>query len=252
MPITITCPNCGYSGQAPDSFSEQIVRCPKCSKNFRAARALEVVSALDVIDALEVLDVLEVAEQPPVTPATPVGAHGPKPPAHIYLEVNQQKKGPFAEGQVRAMWNSGTITADTLYWREGMPRWELLDKLLEGPEQRASGRVRYNRKTDTFSGTLSAVMKLAVRAVQDLGYRIDNANESLGLLTFQTGMTWSSWNGALCSLSFEERRPNAFRGVASAKANQSGGQIFAPDLFGELKGKATKVIDRMTELADQA
>ncbi len=173
MPIAITCPECGHLGRVPESFSGQMVRCPKCSKRFRATARLEA------LDAMEVLDVIEVVEN-------------------------------------------------------------TLPQL---------GKATYNTKTDTFSGTLSAVMKLAIQAVHDLGYRIDYANESLGLLTFQTGMTWSSWNGALCSLSFEERGPNTFRAIASVKANQSGGQIFAPDLFGELKGKATIVIKTMTKLA---
>ena len=40
-----------------------------------------------------------------------------------YLLQNDETKGPYTIGQLRAMWNSGVITADTLYCREGWSEW---------------------------------------------------------------------------------------------------------------------------------
>ena len=43
--------------------------------------------------------------------------------------------------------------------------------------------VRYNRNTDTFTGTTVLMVKLAMRAVRELGWKLDQANETLGLVT---------------------------------------------------------------------
>ena len=42
--------------------------------------------------------------------------------------------------------------------------------------------VNYNRGTDTFTGTTVLMAKLAMRAVQELGWKLDQANETLGLV----------------------------------------------------------------------
>lgn len=36
-------------------------------------------------------------------------------------------------------------------------------------------------------------MKLAMRAILDLGWKLDAANETVGIVTFQTGISWGSW-----------------------------------------------------------
>ena len=93
------------------------------------------------------------------------------------------------------------------------------------------------------------MMRLAMRAVQDLGWKLDNANETLGLVTFETGMTWGSFSGVSCSLNIEEVAENQFRVTGTGKQNVRGGQLIALNLFGEAKGKANKVINRMKEIA---
>lgn len=40
-----------------------------------------------------------------------------------YYAVNGQQTGPVTEEQLRAMVASGSIPADSLIWREGMPQW---------------------------------------------------------------------------------------------------------------------------------
>jgi hypothetical protein len=109
--------------------------------------------------------------------------------------------------------------------------------------------VRYDRLTDTFSGTLVLVVKLAMRAVQELGWKLEQANENLGIVTFETGMSFGSWSGVACSLNIEESSPGKFRVVGTGKQNVRGGQILALNLFGEAQGKARKAIERMQHLA---
>jgi membrane associated rhomboid family serine protease len=50
-------------------------------------------------------------------------------PPTIYLFLNGQQIGPFAEGRVREMLALGSVTSDALYWREGMPDWRPLAEL---------------------------------------------------------------------------------------------------------------------------
>lgn len=117
------------------------------------------------------------------------------------------------------------------------------------PQVQVPTTVTYNRNSDTFSGTMTLVVKLAMRAVQELGWKLDQANESLGHVTFQTGMSWGSWSGVSCSLNIEEVGQNAFRVSGTGKQNVRGGQILALNIGGEAQGKARKAIDKMVQLA---
>jgi uncharacterized OB-fold protein len=109
--------------------------------------------------------------------------------------------------------------------------------------------VRYNLDTDTFTGTMVLMVKLAMRAVQEFGWKLDQANETLGMVTFQTGLSWGSWSGISCSLNIEEISPNTFRVNGTGKQNVRGGQILALNIGGEAQGKARKAVEKMKELA---
>lgn len=175
--------------------------------------------------------------------------------SHIHLLVGGEQRGPYVLDQIRSMWSSGSLTADTLWWTEGMTEWALIQALPLSsvppavPQQAAAPTAaRYNPTTDTFSGTNLLLVKLAIRAIQQLGWKLDNANESLGIVNFETGMSWGSWSGVSCSLTIEEVSPNTFRVLGAGKQNLRGGQLIAID-FGEAKGRATKAIEKMKELA---
>lgn len=124
---------------------------------------------------------------------------------------------------------------------------EMLDDLKK--EILQPTRVKYNRANDTFTGTMVLLVKLAMRAIQNLGWKLENANENLGLVTFETGVSWGSWSGISCSLNIEEISPNTFRVKGTAKQNVRGAATFSVDLFGEANSKARKAIDKMKEFA---
>jgi DNA-directed RNA polymerase subunit RPC12/RpoP len=107
--------------------------------------------------------------------------------------------------------------------------------------------AHYNLDTDTFTGTMVLMVKLAMRAVQKFGWKIDQANETSGLVTFQTGMSWGSWSGVLCSLNIEEVAPNIFRVSGTGKQNVAGGQIIAFNIGGEAQEKVSRVMDQMKQ-----
>jgi hypothetical protein len=93
------------------------------------------------------------------------------------------------------------------------------------------------------------MVKLAMRAVHELGWKLDQANEALGMVTFQTGISWGSWSGVSCSLSIDEVSPNTFRVTGTGKQNLRGGQLIAINIGGEAQSKARKAIERMQKLA---
>lgn len=114
-----------------------------------------------------------------------------------------------------------------------------------------SAGLGYSRETDVFTGTMPVIVKLAMRAVQQLGWKIDDANESLGFVTFQTGISWGSWSGVSGTISIEEVAPDSFKVFGAGKQNIRGGQLFAPNIGGEAQGKTRKAINLMKELASQ-
>jgi hypothetical protein len=180
----------------------------------------------------------------------------------VYLIVNEQQVGPYAIDQLKSMWSSGSITADTLYWHEGMDNWEVVHLLLGSAVQSASQpppipaaavqpkilQAKYDANSDSFMATMPLMIKLAMKAIQGPGWKLDNVNEGIGLVTFDTGMSWGSWSGVSCSLNIEEVAENFFRITGAGKQNLRGGQIAAFDM-GEAKGRAQKAINKMKELA---
>jgi hypothetical protein len=100
-----------------------------------------------------------------------------------------------------------------------------------------------------FRGTRAMVLDLAVKAVQAARYKVDQINESAGVVGFTTGMTMGSWSGVSGSIVLSETQPFMFRVSGTGKQNVRGGQIIALDLFGESKAKVEKVICEMQRLA---
>jgi len=117
------------------------------------------------------------------------------------------------------------------------------------PQVVAHQRVAFDAAQGAFVGGLPQVVKLAMRAVQDLGWKIDQVNESLGLVTFQTGISWGSWSGVQCSLNVEEFSPRLCRVAGTGKQNLAGAQLLALNTWGEAQGEVQKAIRRMQYIA---
>lgn len=111
-------------------------------------------------------------------------------------------------------------------------------------------RVKYNRESDTFFGTIHLLVKLAMRSIQEHGWTLEQANDNIGLVTFKTGITWGSWSGVSCSLNIEEVSQRTFRITGTGKQNISGGQLIALNIGNEAQSKARKVIETMKKLAN--
>jgi len=63
-------------------------------------------------------------QQTQFNPQNPTGAMPPPPPViQFYAMINNQQSGPFNEQTIVQMVQSGSITKDTLVWKQGMPQW---------------------------------------------------------------------------------------------------------------------------------
>lgn len=51
---------------------------------------------------------------------------------HYYISNGGDALGPYETGQLRSMWNTGQITANTLYWNEGSNNWCNITELALG------------------------------------------------------------------------------------------------------------------------
>src|SRR5437868_6237819 len=47
----------------------------------------------------------------------------------IYVYMQGQRRGPYEQVQLEAMWKRGQIPADTLYWHDGMSKWAVISDL---------------------------------------------------------------------------------------------------------------------------
>lgn len=87
----------------------------------------------------------------------------PSSDAECYLLRGDQQSGPFTPGQIRSMWNAGSITSDTLFYDDKMVEWrpvkffclnektvslsapDVMQQMLKAQEETAFGVLRLHR-----------------------------------------------------------------------------------------------------------
>jgi hypothetical protein len=113
-------------------------------------------------------------------------------------------------------------------------------------------QVTYNDETDTFAGTMVSLVKLAIKAVQEIGWTVTSADENIGLVTFETGVSWSSWSEVSCTLNIEELSAGVFKVTGTGKQNVRRGQLLTINIGHGAQRKAQKAIEMMKKLTSQA
>lgn len=120
---------------------------------------------------------------------------------------------------------------------------------IENSSPNAQGPETVTTDGEAFVATKALLIRHTVKAVQNLNYKVDAVDESVGLVSFTTGMTWGSWSGVSGSVYLDEISPNKFKVSGNAKQNVKGGQVIALNLFGEANGKVNNVIAEMRRIA---
>jgi hypothetical protein len=199
----------------------------------------------------------------------------------MYLFIENEQRGPFSREQIKMMYSAGTINSETLYWEDGQSDWRPIDELfasstpdVEVPtksttvpisvdENQTAKSIRqnkdisiarqptvatYNETSDTFSGSILLVVKLAVRAIQSLNWKVEYVNENIGSVSFEAGSGAVTAYDYSCSLSVEEVGLNTYRVTSTGKLKPRGNTVFALD-GGSGKKAAQKAVDRMKAMA---
>jgi hypothetical protein len=108
--------------------------------------------------------------------------------------------------------------------------------------------VTFERKNGHFHGTVPLIAKLAVQAIQELKWKVDAVNDGIGLVSFQTGVSWGSWSGVSGSLSINLMSDNLYEVVGTGKQNLRGGQFVALNIGGDAQKKVNAVCDKMQSM----
>lgn len=75
---------------------------------------------------------------------------------NYFILIEGKQSGPFTIGQLRSMWNSGSITSETLYWMEGMKGWNPLS-IIRFELETKSARTRKPISVNTWAIAISCV-----------------------------------------------------------------------------------------------
>lgn len=178
-----------------------------------------------------------------------------------YIHKNGHQLGPFDDTMIFVSLNNRTFEYTDLCWREGWEDWKTIETIYPRAQQQSKSNVQpisetvelapqgisYSSEEKAFRGSLPAIVKLAVRAIAELKFTIQNVNDVVGMVTFVTGFNMSSSQGAACSITFVDVGNGMYRAVTAGKQNLSGMQMFAPD-FGSAKATAERVVSRMIQI----
>ena len=125
-------------------------------------------------------------------------------------------------------------------------QWLLLESREEIHQKSIPQKAVFHKEYSKFNATSEQMLNVAQEAIVKLGYTVTSVSDRL--IGFETGMSWGSWSGVKGSISIIEHEPYWFTAQGSGKQNVSGLQLAALD-FGEAKGKASKVIEVMRQIA---
>lgn len=121
---------------------------------------------------------------------------------HIYILSGGEKRGPYVLQQINAMWLSGQLTADALYWFDGMEDWKPLADFMdadsgtepvEEPELPGEVFIEHTgigRIVTNFPP--ARLYDLAYGVLEGYGVSVSDSVEG-SIILGQTAMNWSTF-----------------------------------------------------------
>src|SRR5712672_1814304 len=92
-----------------------------------------------------------------------------------YIKAKGEERGPFARSQLRSMWNSGTITSDTLFRQSESQDWQPINKIFKTDDtiaepgapksETATEAVTPSKKSQAGAVTFLIILILAIAAI---------------------------------------------------------------------------------------
>jgi hypothetical protein len=104
--------------------------------------------------------------------------------------------------------------------------------------------------TRVYQRSIDETFAVALKVIQDLGYKIDSIDKTNGLLCFKTGLSWKSWAGQEMSIVVTEKTAGSTEVSLTGVRNRGEGLLgllgaIQPYDWGEAKSIARTVIQRM-------
>ena len=165
------------------------------------------------------------------------------PPIQAFtVRIGGRERGPLTRARLQLLWDTGELTKRSECRALDGGAWRPVIEVLY-PERSPSGdsqvpekgrtiALAYDPITARFRGSLTALVKLATRALRECEYMTTGANTELGLVNFYTGSA-----GGAGTLSLVEAGDDHYR--VSIVAEQS--EID----FGGAEYRAKMIFDRM-------
>ncbi len=124
----------------------------------------------------------------------------------IYVRDGGGERGPYVLQQITAMWMNGQLTADALFWFEGMEKWRPLAEFM-AVEEGVSDCVEDELPAEilvehTGTGRMvtnfpeSRLYDLAYQVLEEYGVSVVDAVPG-SVIVGETGSNWSSWGQAI-------------------------------------------------------
>ena len=130
--------------------------------------------------------------------------------SRLYITDGAEQKGPYLLPQVKAMWLNGQLTADALYWSDGMSDWSSLADLmqttagLENPEAQENDSSPPEEIFIEHAGAGRITTNYPQGLLFDLAYEVlESYGVAIGdsiagsVIVGQTAMNWSSFGQAI-------------------------------------------------------
>ena len=99
-------------------------------------------------------------------------------PEMFHLVVEGKQKGPYTLSQIRGMWERAELTADVVYWKEGMDGWlplvELIEKATVPPSDAQSKQTEVNKASDHPSSSQQDTIPAKKTKNQRIDYSTEN------------------------------------------------------------------------------
>jgi hypothetical protein len=87
----------------------------------------------------------------------------PEANAQCYLQVDGKRQGPFLPAQIRAMWNAGTITANTLFIHSDLPDWRPASSFCQHAQWQENQSKERSKEVELLKQIVAAQRKTSAR-----------------------------------------------------------------------------------------
>lgn len=154
-----------------------------------------------------------------------------------YVLINDETKGPYTMGQLRGMWNSGAVTAQTLHCQEGYDKWTPLSVILDQLEPTVAPPPLPGKQTQQDYPSASQLKK------KGLGFVVGCIALLFGLLAVVIVMTVITDSSSLSGITSQENEQK--KTSVTVRNIKSDGNSVSSWITGEVVSQSSVHLERL-------